>query len=182
VNELLQRLMSTYDNLSPRERILVAVSGGAVVLVFLVMVVIQPIVAAVGDQSAVDNAAQRVVLITRLQSDFDEVNSRLSLMEQRIKNNRDTGNLRSLLSSLAQTANVEVESMEERPAGNSDVYQETKVDVALRRVNLEQAITYLHSIESNERMLSIKSLRMKNRADKTKLLDVSFSVSSFTPI
>jgi hypothetical protein len=31
-------------------------------------------------------------------------------------------------------------------------------------------------------MLSIKTLRIKNRPDKSKLLDVTFSVSSFTPL
>jgi hypothetical protein len=71
--------------------------------------------------------------------------------------------------------------MEERQAGKNDQYVETKVEVSLKNVSLSQTITYLHKIESASQQLSVKSLRIKGRQDKSQLLDVTFSVSSFEP-
>jgi len=71
--------------------------------------------------------------------------------------------------------------MEERQAGKDDHYIETKVEVALKNVTLNQAVKYLENIESANRQLSVKSLRIKGRQDRSQLLDVTFSVSSFEP-
>jgi len=182
VNELWNRIISTWDTLSSRERILVSVAGGVVLLFVLVVGVIQPLASSLGDHSEIVLAEQQVEMMQRLRREYDEVNSRLSEVEAQIQGTRENRNLRTLLDSLARSSAVEVESMEERPAGDSDQYKETRVDVSLRKVTLGQTIAYLHSIESSESMLSIKTLRIKNRPDKSKLLDVTFSVSSFTPL
>ena len=64
----------------------------------------------------------------------------------------------------------------------NEAYREQRVEVSLKKVTLEQAVRYLHSIESTERPFSVKSLRMKSRPDSSNLLDMTFSVSSFEPI
>ena len=43
-------------------------------------------------------------------------------------------------------------------------------------------INYLHRIETAEPVYSIKSLRIKTRPDRSEMLDVNFTVSSFEPI
>ena len=75
--------------------------------------------------------------------------------------------------------------MEERQAGENEQYSETKVEVSLKNVTLTQTVNYLHNIESSDRVLSVKSLRVRNnkkRAGDAELLDVTFTVSSFEPI
>jgi type II secretory pathway component PulM len=182
MNELWNRLISTWDTLSPRERILASIAGGSLLFGLLFFGAVRPLIAAVADDGEVARAEQQVAVMKRLRTQYEEVHSRLSSVEQRIASSPSGGSLRTLLDSLARNAEVSVESMEEREAADSETYQERRVDVTLRRVTVEQAVSYLHSIESNERLLSIKSLRIKNRPDKSNLLDVTFSVSSFTPL
>lgn len=182
MSELQDRLLAFWTGLSSREQILLGVAAGSLLLVILVFGVIRPIAGALDDRNETALAAQRVEIMRRLRDEYDLVNSRLAAVEGAIRASRQGGNLRTLLGSLARSANVEVESMEERQAGDSPLYQETRVDVRLSSVTLEQAVKYLHSIESNQRPLSIKSLRIRNRADKSQRLDVSFSVSAFAPV
>ena len=79
--------------------------------------------------------------------------------------------------------------MEKRQSGESDAYEETKVEVSLKNVTLRQAVSYLSSIETNDQPLSVKSLRVKRRPGRARgdqpaqdLIDVTFSVSTFKPL
>ena len=71
-----------------------------------------------------------------LRAEFDEVNGRLTLVEERIQGG-PRGNIFTLLESLATRASVKVESMEPQTALSSDRYRETKVEVVLKNVLLE---------------------------------------------
>jgi hypothetical protein len=72
--------------------------------------------------------------------------------------------------------------MEPRTSPASAEYRETKVQVALKGVTLAQVVGFLSSIDTAPQMLSVKSLRIRTRADKQDLLDVTFTVSSFERI
>ena len=61
-------------------------------------------------------------------------------------------------------------------------YRETKVEVGLRNATLAQTVHYLHQIDIAPQALSVKSLRIRTRAEQPDLLDVTFTVSSFEPI
>ena len=65
---------------------------------------------------------------------------------------------------------------------SDSAYRETKVEVKLEGVSLAQLANYLNKIESTPQLLSVKSLRIRTRADKPDLLDVTFTVSSFEPV
>ena len=92
------------------------------------------------------------------------------------------GEIFTTLEQMAKQASVKVASMEPRTSPASDEYAETKVQVALKGVTLAQAVNYLHRIESAPQLLSVKALRIRTRADKQELLDVTFTVSSFEAI
>ena len=182
MSQLLERLQALWRDLAPRERILVAAAGGVALLALLVFGLIQPVISAAdGAADRRDTAGQQLQVIERLAAEFDGLNGRLQLVDERIRNNREKSNLRSLLESLASQSQVRIASMEERQAGKSDHYSETKLEVNLKNVTLSQTVRYLHNIESANRHLSVKSLRIKTRQDKEQLLDVTFSVSSFEP-
>jgi hypothetical protein len=72
--------------------------------------------------------------------------------------------------------------MEPRTSPASAEYRETKVQVSLKGVTLAQVVGLLNRIDTAPQMLSIKSLRIRTRADKQDLLDVTFTVSSFERI
>jgi type II secretory pathway component PulM len=182
VNEWLRRIVNAYRGLSGRERLLVASAGGILVVALFYAGIVRPILSA-ADSAEQRNltAEQQLRVMVRLRRDFDDVQHRLTDVERRIASGR-RGNLRTTLESLASRAAVKVESMEPQASPANDAYRETKVEVALRSVTLAQTVNYLHQIDSAQEVLSIKTLRMRTRADKPDLMDVTFTVSSFEPI
>ena len=180
MNELLSRLRATWNNLSPRERLLCGAAGGCTVFVILFMGIVQPVIALSNNiEHRVEAAEQQLVVMNRLRRQYDVVSTSLTKVEERIRANHEKRNLLTLLESLAASSSIRVDSMEERKAQDDAKFKETRVEVKLKRVSLQDTVTYLHAIESSDRLLTVKSLRIKNRTDKSNLLDVTFHVSSF---
>ena len=186
MNEILNRLRAAWENFSPRERMLLSIVAALFTLMLFSLAVVRPILSA--SQHAherVVDAEREIAAMLRLRNEYDQINGRLASVEQLIRASRDRTGIRTLLESLASRSAVKIDSMEERPSANSDNYRETKVEVSLKNVTLTQTVNYLHNIESAERVLSVKSLRIKNvkgRGAQAQLLDVSFTISTFEPI
>jgi len=176
------RLRTAFDDLSDRERILVSIVAILFVVLVIYFGVIQVSLGLRGDaEYRLAQAEQQLKVMARLRGEFDDVNDRLTSVEQRIQAST-RGNLRTTLESLAQASRVKVESMEPQATPSNDRYRETKVEVELKEVTLQQAVSYLHQIESSEQVLSVKSLRMRTRNDQAGFLDVTFTVSTFEPL
>lgn len=171
--------MDAWSELSSRERTLVG-GAGAVALVGLVYLgVIGPAL----DWS--DGARRRAVAaedqlraVQMLREQYDRIDAPLREVRDRITGG-PSGEIFTTLEELARESAVKVASMEPRTAPASEAYAETKVQVVLKSVTLAQVVNYLHRIESAAQLLSIKTLRIRTRADKPELLDVTFTVSSF---
>lgn len=182
MNDFIARLRAGFDGLESREQTLVTVAGGMLAVALGYLLILQPILDAVsqGDTRA-ETAQQELRTMQRIEREYREVSQQLSSVETRIAA-APRGNLRTTLESLATQAAVKVESMEPQASPANEVYKETKVEVALKSVSLDQAVSYLTGIESAPQVLSVKSLRMRKRADQSELLDVTFTVSSFEKI
>lgn len=179
---LWNRLRAAFYDRSGRERILVAVAAALLVGFVFYQGIVQTFVGRrTNAEERLSAAEQELRVMTRLRREFDEVNTRLTLVEERIKKSGQA-NLRTTLETLARAALVKVESMEPQATPSNDRYRETKVEVGLKEVTLGQAVSYLHQIESSENLLSVKSLRMRQRKDQPETLDVTFTVSTFEPI
>lgn len=179
---LLNRLRRVLRGLSGRERALVSIVGALAVAALLWFVAIVPVLdASAGASGRVGIAERQLELALRLRREFDEVQQRLTVVESGIQNG-PRGNLRTTLEDLARRAEVKIDSMEPQVAPASERYRETKVEVDLKMLSLPETVRYLHEIESTEQMLSVKALRIRIRPDKSGLLDVTFTVSSFEPI
>lgn len=191
MNELLGRIRVLWDGLMPRERVLVGIAGGAFALVIVFFGIVAPIRSASENaREAAESAKRELMMMERMKAEWDGLHGRLEEVENRIRGDRPRENLLTLLESLAARAGVKPTSMEKRQSGESERYEETKVEVSLKNVTLQQAVDYLASIERAEQPLSVKSLRVKRRparatsADEkpAELIDVTFSVSAFRPI
>jgi type II secretory pathway component PulM len=190
MSELLGRVQVLWDGLAPRERILVGIAGAALAILLLLFGIVMPVLAATENATSnAENAERQLAMMQRMRRDWDVLDVRLNAVESKIQASRDEQNLLTLLASLATRAGVKPTSMEKRQSGESERYEETKVEVSLKSVTLRQAVSYLASIESAEQPLSVKSLRIKRRPDRTRkpnensadLIDVTFSVSAFKP-
>jgi multidrug efflux pump subunit AcrA (membrane-fusion protein) len=139
---------------------------------------------AAASRERAESAERELEIVRRLRRDYDQIAGRLAAVESRIRPPGEQQGLRTLLSTLAQRAAVKIDAMEERQAPSSGGYKETRMEVSLKGLSLEQAIRYLHNIESEQRLLSVKSLRIKRvraRGEEQDLLDVTFTVSAFDP-
>jgi type II secretory pathway component PulM len=153
VNELLASARDFWDKLSERERMLLGATGALAALVAGFFLVLSPLLAfAERTSSGVGSAEQQLELMKRLQRDYAEVTARLAVVEKRIRARGQNSNLLTLLESLASSSGV------------------------------KQTVDYLNNIERSPQLLSVKSLRVKRRTDKTATLDVTFAVSSFEPL
>jgi len=176
------RLTTAFGALAPRERLLVGSAGGLLAIALLYVAVVNPILGAIARTASRREAAeQEVRVMMRLRREYDSLQSRLTDVEHRIQT-APRGNLRTTLENLAREASVNVKSMEPQAAPPGDRYRESKVEVALEQVNLVQAVDYLDKIQGSDQVLSVKSLRMRQRPDNQELLDVTFAVSSFEPL
>ncbi|MGH0034845.1 MAG: type II secretion system protein GspM [Myxococcota bacterium] len=190
MNDFLARMRAAWDNLSSRERWLVIAVGASLGATLLWVAVLNPIAESTRQaRSRTEDLEQQLEIMTRLRRDYDQVAGRLASVERRIAAGRETVGLRTLLSGLASRSAVKIDSMEERQSPDSDRYTETKLEVTLKNVSLGQTINYLHNIEAETRLLSVKSLRVRHAkrrsaatGDGEDLLDVTFTVSSFEPI
>ncbi|MCA9502088.1 MAG: type II secretion system protein M [Spirochaetaceae bacterium] len=191
MSELLGRIRVVWDGLAPRERLLVSIAGGSLVLVILLFGLILPVAGATANaRTRAEDAERNLAIMQRTRREWDGLHDRLGTVEQRIQSARQSQNLLTLLEALAQQAGVKPTSMEKRQSGESERYEETKVEVALKNVTLQQAVDYLASIERADQPLSIKSLRIKRRPGRAgaggepalDLIDVTFSVSGFKPL
>ena len=181
MNQRWAELRAFYAGLEPRERFAVLGVGALIAVLFVWLLGVQPLLGlAEGARKRAAAAEEQLTQVQALRGRYDEVNGRLAAVEQRIQR-APRGNIFTTLENLARQSAVKVESMEPQTSPASDRYRETKVQVSLKGVTLAQMVNYLRRIEDAPQMLSIKSLRIKTRADKD-LLDVSFAVSSFEPV
>ncbi|MGH7338013.1 MAG: type II secretion system protein GspM [Myxococcota bacterium] len=182
MSEWWDRLLNAFNGLEQRERMLVSLVGVLFGTALLYLVVVAPILRA-SDRGEERHATadQRLQVMQRLRRDYDDVQGRLTDVEQRIQRGARS-ELRTTLESLAQQASVKVDSMEPQASPAHPKYRETKVEVGLRSATLAQTVNYLHQIDIAPQALSVKSLRIRTRAEQPDLLDVTFTVSSFEPI
>jgi type II secretory pathway component PulM len=182
VKELWRRVTAAFEGLSRNERLLVSVAGGLLGVTLLWFGLAMPLLAAARNASRnAATAEQQVEMVRALRTRFDEVNGRLGAVEARIQGGPQ-GEIFTTLEQMASQSAVKIDSMEPRTSPASAEYRETKVQVALKGVTLAQVVGLLTRIDTAPQMLSIKSLRIRTRADKQDLLDVTFTVSSFEKI
>lgn len=182
MKELWRRAMAAFQGLSRNERVLVSVAGGLLVLTLAWALLVMPLLGASRRvASKATTAEQQIEAVRGLRARFDEVNGRLAAVEARIRDGA-SGEIFTALEKMAAQSAVKIDSMEPRTSPASEDYRETKVQVGLKGVTLAQVVAFLSRIEDAAQMLSIKSLRIRTRADKQDLLDVTFTVSSFEAI
>ncbi len=184
MNELWERALAHLRSRSARERWLL---GGAAALLFALLLhrsLIQPLQADVAAAAARIEALEgQLARATRIAADVRRLQGELSAVEARIEPGV-SANLLSLLESLAGEAQIKdrLESIKPKQGSANPRYPETRVEVSLKGATLAQTVQFLHKIETASMHLIVHSIRIKARPGGDRLLDVSFSVSSFEKV
>ena len=62
---------------------------------------------------------------------------------------------------------------------SEDLYDESTVEVNVRKVPFNRVINILYTIQNRDSFLKVSNLRLKTKFDKPELVDVSFKLSTF---
>lgn len=177
----IQNLYNTYLGLQPREQTIALIAAG----IILVLVVILPVMAASGKidklGKAIDDGNSQLKNITREIDDLNDAKVQLKDVESTLAGGFDAS-LSTTLETLAGKAGIKdrIDSLKEKPAAPSDLFDEASVDGRLKKVTLNELVDYLYSIEEDpEKLLRLKRLQIKPRYDNKKEFDVSFQVSTY---
>ena len=111
MSDLLDKARAAWNNLSPREQILLGILGAGLGLSLLLFGLIMPFVQ-MSDQAhqRVASVQREIQVMQRLARDHAEIQSRLAGVEQRILNQQGRQNIKTLLESLAQESSVRIAS------------------------------------------------------------------------
>ncbi len=177
----IQNLYNAYLGMQPREQTVALIAAG----IILVLVVVLPVMVASGRinklQRSIEDGNTQLKNITREIDDLNESRAQLKQVEGTLAGGFDAS-ISTTLETLAGKAGIKdrIDSLKEKPAAPSDLFDEASVDVRLKKVTLAELLDYLYSIEQNpERLLRLKRLEIKPRYDNKKEFDVSFQVSTY---
>lgn len=177
----LDRIYNAYFGMSPREQTFALV--GAIVVV--VLVVVLPVFVASSRISRLErDLAQGRRQFRDVMRTIDAYNGRraeLAGLQQMLAGGYDSS-ISTTIESIAEKNGLkdQIDSLKAKATAPSDLFEESAVDVRLKRVELKPLVDFLYAIENDpEKMLRIKTLNMKPRFDSKKLIDVSFTVSTY---
>jgi general secretion pathway protein M len=177
----LQNLYNTYIGLTPREQTMALIAAAAV----LVLIIVLPVMVASGKISKLEKSIQdgntQLKAVTREIDELNTAKTELAKVQSTLAGGFDAS-ISTTLETLAGKAGIKdrIDSLKEKPAAASDLFDESSVDVRLKKVTLNELIDYLYSIEQNpDHLLRLRRLEVKPRYDNKKEFDVSFQVSTY---
>ena len=177
----LENIYNAYFGMTPREQTF-ALVGAAVVIV---LVVVLPVFVASSRISRLEKdlaqGRKQFRDVMRAIDSYNETKAELARLQQTLAGGYDSS-ISTTIESIAEQNGMkdQIDSLKAKAAPPSDLFEESSVDVRMRRVDLKPLIDFLYAIENDpEKMLRIKTLNVKPRYDNKKQMDVTFTVSTY---
>jgi len=177
----LANLYNVYLGMNPREQTIALV----VAIIAVLLVLILPVTVASSRISKLENEANRgrgqLRDIMRAIESYDGKTTELKQLQKMVGGGFDSS-ISSTLESIAENNGIKdkIDSLKEKAAAPSEIFDEASVDVRLKKVGLQQLINYLNAIENNPNtLLRLKKLSIKTRFDNKQELNVAFTVSTY---
>ena len=177
----LDSIYNLYLGMNPKEQTIAL----SIVGIVLILILVLPITIASSrisklDAQVEDGNSQLRGIMREVES-YDRKKMELDQLQKMIIGSFDSA-ISSTLESIAEDKGMKdkIDALKERPTSPSEIFDEASADVRLRRVTLKQLVDFLYAIENNKSsMLRLKKLSIKTRFDNKRLLDVSFTVSTY---
>lgn len=176
-----QNLYNAYLGMNPRDQTVALVATA----IILVLIVVLPVMVASGkiskmEKSIVNGDAQIKEIIREIDR-LNESKAKLTEVQSMLAGGFDAS-ISTTLENLAGKSGIQdrIDSLKEKTAAPSDLFDESSVDVRLKKITLPELVDYLYSIEhSPDKLLRLKRLEIKPRYDNRKEFNVSFQVSTY---
>lgn len=174
-------LYNAYLAMTPREQTLALITA----IVVFVMVIVLPVTVATNRigrlENKVEGGKKQLKEIMHAIESYDQKRAQLAQMQQLFASGFDSA-LSTTIESQADTNGIKdkIDSLKEKAAAPSDIFDEASVDVRLRKITLQQLVDFLYALENHpEKVLRLKQLSIKTRYDNKQQLDASFTVSTY---
>ncbi len=177
----LENVYNVYFGMSPREQTF-ALIGAAIVIVLVVVLPVFVASSRIGRlEKDLDQGRRQFRDVVRAIDSYNETRTELARLQQTLAGGFDSS-ISTTIESIAEKNNMkdQIDSLKAKATAPSDLFEESAVDVRLRKVELKPLIDFLYAIENDpDKMLRIKTLNLKPRYDNKKQLDVTFTVSTY---
>ena len=177
----IENLYNIYFGMTPREQTTALIVAAAV----LILIVVLPVWAA---SSRIDRLEQEVSQnkrqfrdVVRAIETYNKRKADLTVIQQSMATGYDASPS-TTIEAIAEKNGMKdsIDSLKAKAAAPSDIFEESSVDVRLKRVRLPQLIDFLTAVENDpDKMLRIRVLDIKPRFDNKQDLDVAFTASTY---
>jgi type II secretory pathway component PulM len=165
---------------TPRERRLVLMAGGGVLL-FVVLVTWISFAAAIRRaEASLEEKRTDFEKISRLAAGYNAQEQERQLLEARLRQSSPA--LMSFVDATARSGGVDIGGMSDRgvvAGGQNGRPRETSVEVNLGKVPLDKLVKLLTDIERSPGVVRVRRLRLRKSYESKDMLDVSLSVSAW---
>jgi len=177
----IENLYNIYFGMTPREQTMALVAA-AVVLVLVVVLPVWIASSRIGrlEQDVGQNKRQFRDVVRAIES-YNRRKAELTGLQQSMASGYDASPS-TTIEAIAERNGIkdQIDSLKGKAAAPSEIFEESAVDVRLKRVKLDQLIAFLTSVENDpEKMLRIKAIDIKPRFDNKQDLDVSLTISTY---
>ena len=182
---MIEMLKERWQHFSQRERIIVAAGGAVFAVVFLFLVVIDPLMATIDtlDRQARRKAkdSQELALVAQ---EYVVKQARMTKLEQRMPIPPAQFSLLGFMEEATTTAQIRDRIVGMQPQAPIDIqgYQETAVDLRLDGVSLPQLLALLVAIEQAPYDVQVHHLQMKPKYDNPVNLDVTLKIVTYAKV
>jgi hypothetical protein len=154
--------------------------GGIGVLALIVYIIFQSFLSGGGTlEKRAQTLQEELAKVKSLRAEYIESKRKINTITASIK--RESSDLLPLVEKILVDEQVERGnfSINLRAPTSGDLYEETSVDVDLRKIPLDKAVDVLYKIQTMPSFLRVSKLRLSTRFNDPSLMDVSFRVSTF---
>ena len=180
IRQLYSDLVASLGRLSPRERRLVALAGGAVV-VFAVAILWLTIGRSLDHRAhRIETKRRQLAEIASLTVGFKAHEAQRNDLERRLKQN--SVSLFTYLGELAKKQGLEIGSMNDKggqPLSEASRISERSVEVTFTRISLPKLVQFLTEVEAGQGLVKVTHMQVRPRSDEP-VLDAWLIVSTYT--
>jgi len=172
------RLGDALSSLSSRERRMIFLLGGALLLTVVALGGLSVRRTISARETALETKRQSLQKVAILASGYSEAEAARARIEARIKGT--PVRLFSYLEDLAKKQSVPIGDLQDRgntPAGEG--VQRSTAEVNFTRIDPRKLTSFLNEIEKSAHLVKVEKLRVRTRTDDPTLLDASVTVSTY---
>ena len=157
--------------------------GGLFLLVFfsLQLVILPYIDARSRLENSVRSKQGELIDIQLLKNEYNELKSQQGDLEKRLAVRPDEFSLFSFLEEQAAAAQVKDYVSYMKPSSNviEEGFSESIVEMKIERINLEQLVSFLNRVESDENIVLVQRISIQENPQEEGLLDSVISIKTF---